>query len=76
MLKKVFKCLRLTIADVKWEAEHSQAFCFNNCFPVLSINSYKPSFVAKHTQEEMEHIIRKDIEELKKMLNDYSLKMG
>lgn len=65
--------MRLIIADIKWHCR--QFFQLPICAPTspFSIESYKPSFVAKFTPEEMEEIRWKDkielIEELEEIIH-------
>lgn len=76
MFDKLISKLKLFIEDVKWSERRKYGNTFNNCFPSISLDSYKPSFRAKHTPEEMQEIIRRDREalhrKLEKMLAEYT----
>lgn len=68
MFDKFISKLKLFIEDVKWNDRRKYGNTFNNCFPSISLDSYKPSFRAKHTPEEMQEIIRQDREALRQKL--------
>lgn len=76
MFDKLISKLNLFIEDVKWNERRKYGNTFNNCFPSISLDSYKPSFRAKHTPEEMQEIILRDREalhqKLEKMLAEYA----
>lgn len=76
MFDKLISKLKLFIEDVKWNERRKYGNTFNNCFPSISLDSYKPSFRAKYTPEEMQEIIRRDCEvlhqKLEKMLAEYT----
>jgi len=70
MFKKLFRWIKLLIADIRWYEEQHFAIRTKACIPHISIDSYKPSFVAKHSPEEMAAIIKSDKEKLIKELED------
>ena len=65
--------LRLLIADIRWYNCQCCGSLTGNRAPLFSVESYKPSFRAKHTPEEMEEISLRDarelIEELREMID-------
>ena len=65
--------LRLLIADIRWYNRQCCGSITGNRAPLFSVESYKPSFRAKHTPEEMEEISLREanefVEELQEMIN-------
>ena len=65
--------LRLLIADIKWYCRQNSNPLGGSWGPLFSVESYKPSFRAKHTPKEMEEIRlreeREFLEELQAMID-------